>query len=174
MANEYDFDARGYPPQWLPPTTPQSLYGNGAWNAFVAMLGNDPNASGRFGAMSNGPSAQAWNDRRAAGSEVTNWPGASAAVDTSKPAMFTLAELYGLGLRPHHAPETFGALERLADGVPTAAGAGSDMRGLAGSTAADAPQAFTLADVEAERRKLGEIALTRWRRQSPTANSATL
>jgi hypothetical protein len=165
MANDYDFDASGYPPEWLPPMTPQSLYGNGAWNAFAAMLGNGPNALGRFGAMSNEPLAPAdntalppgyvldrngaWNDdRRAAGSEVTNWLGASGAVDTSKPAMFTMAELYGLGLRPHHAPATFDALERLVDGVPAAAG----------STAADAPRAFTLADVEAERRNLGEIA----------------
>ena len=49
----------------------------------------------------------------------------------TKPAMFAMAELYGLGLRPYHAPQTFDMLERLADGVPAAAAA-LETRGVAG------------------------------------------
>jgi hypothetical protein len=184
MPNEYDVDASRYQlwgPGW--PTAPQSPYGNDLWNALAAITGIHPEVIRRFdAALASSPGfadqdGAAQSDRVAAGYDG---PGGRGAGDTAKqfgpsnsggfadatspfnPASYgsgvsapglasipiddrdltwavtnTMATLYGQRFRPYMAVRTFGVLDGLVS---------------------DTPQAFTMAQVDAALRQLGEIS----------------
>jgi Cell Wall Hydrolase len=96
MANEYDFDASGYPfwqPGALPQIAPQSLYGNGPWNAWST------------------PAADAYGWPELAGIPIEEQR-------LNEAVTRTAANLYNQNFRPHTAKGTFNVLDGLMSAAP--------------------------------------------------------
>jgi hypothetical protein len=96
MANDYDLDASGYPfwqPGALPQIAPQSLYGNGPWNAWST------------------PAADAYGWPELAGIPIEEQR-------LNEAVTRTAANLYNQNFRPHTAKGTFNVLDGLMSAAP--------------------------------------------------------